>query len=176
MADEEAVEEEGGGGGKLFLMIAVVLVLLLGGGGAYYFMFMGEEEKVEESTEPQEKYDTFVLSPFVVNLSRSTSYLKVQMVVEYDVVVRDRIMGIEPNPEVEPAPLADGSLPPLFDERAPMIKDSVIRVLSAKTSDELFTEEGKELLKEELIEAVNEATGVDDEVIVNIYFEDFIVQ
>ena len=40
----------------------------------------------------------------------------------------------------------------------------------------ILTKEGYEKLKEELMEGINEAIGLDEEPIVNIYFTEFIVQ
>lgn len=177
MAEEETEKEvtEKGGSKKLLIIIVVVVVLLLGG-GAYFFLMGGEEPAEVEESEPEEKYATFSLKPFIVNLSRSTSFLKVIVVIEYDTGVRDRLLGLTSEDKGAEAELADGELPPLFDTREPMIKDAVIRVLSAKQADEVLSEDGKEELKEELIGVINEATGVDDEVVVNVYFEEFIIQ
>ncbi len=60
--------------------------------------------------------------------------------------------------------------------REPMIRDAIIRVLSSKTTDDLLNTEGKERLKEELIEAINEAIALDEGPAVGVYFTEFIIQ
>ena len=65
---------------------------------------------------------------------------------------------------------------PQIAERLPMIKDAVIKVLSSKKAEEVLSADGKEHLKEELIEAINEAIGLEEGPVTGIYFEDFIVQ
>jgi flagellar protein FliL len=57
-----------------------------------------------------------------------------------------------------------------------MIKGAIIAVLSSKKASELLTRTGKETLKDELIEAINEALGLDESPVVNIYFKEFIIQ
>ena len=57
-----------------------------------------------------------------------------------------------------------------------MIRDAIISTLSYKTPNELLTQEGKEALKEELVDAINEALGLEESVVVSVYFKDFIMQ
>ena len=68
------------------------------------------------------------------------------------------------------------SLPKLFEKRDAMIRDAIISTLSYKTPNELLTQEGKEALKEELVDAINEALGLEESVVVSVYFKDFIMQ
>ena len=68
------------------------------------------------------------------------------------------------------------SLPKLFEKRDAMIRDAIISTLSYKTPNELLTQEGKEALKEELVDAINEALDLEESVVVSVYFKDFIMQ
>ena len=57
-----------------------------------------------------------------------------------------------------------------------MIHDAIISVLSSKKPEEVLTMVGKEDLKEELIDIINEATGLDEPAVVIMYFVEFIVR
>ena len=67
-------------------------------------------------------------------------------------------------------------VPAVLSARIPMIRYSIIRVISSKKAEQVLTPDGKESLKEELIEAINEAIGLSENPIVAIYFTDFIIQ
>jgi len=185
MAEEEedkAKEAEGAGSGgkkKLIIIIAIALVVLVGiGGGA--MMFLGSEEPEEEG-EVEIVYKTIELGTFTVNLSESTSFLRVTLLAEYNT---NLILGGSHGeggghaygggaaaPPAEPT-----GWPGLLGTREPMIKDAIIHVLSSKRTQEVLSLEGKEILKEELIDALNDAIDIDDAPIVNIYFLEFIIQ
>ncbi|MFM1847516.1 MAG: flagellar FliL protein [Pseudomonadota bacterium] len=174
----------GGGGGKKKLIIIAVVALLAVGGGAFAFLGGSKPPEGEQAEEIEEKkeYKVAELDTFIVNLSESTSFLKVKMLVEYD-----------------PATMAEGEggaegggghgggggggggaekneLPPMLKARYPMIRDAIIRVISGKRATDVLTVTGKETLKQELIEAINEATGLDEPPVVNVYFTEFIIQ
>lgn len=190
MADEEAATPEGeaqekkGGKKKLIIIIVVVLVLLGGGAGAFLAMSGGGEEgDAEAHVEPEEVLELLEMEPIIVNLSESTSFLKVTLVLEYDANLLHGGGDGHGGGHAYGGGAAGGggdagpSGPPgVFGEREPMIKDAIIRVLSSKNVEQVLTVEGKEMLKEELIEAINEATELDDDIVVNIYFKDFIIQ
>lgn len=57
----------------------------------------------------------------------------------------------------------------------PALRDAIITVLSSKTSDELSSTTGKELVKEQLIEAINAVFDGEREVL-RVSFGDFIMQ
>ncbi|MCO6432407.1 MAG: flagellar basal body-associated FliL family protein [Deltaproteobacteria bacterium] len=192
MSAKEAEEkEEGGAEGaekpkkskkKLFIILGVVLVLL---GAGIPLAFMGGEEpkdgEHDEHHEEEKHYATAKLETFIVNLSENTTFLKVTMLIEYDpaqIEAAEKLAGGGGGHGAgggggEPA---EGALPPLMEKRKPMIHDAVIRVLSSKKSTEVLTPDGKEQLKQELIEAINDAVGLDEGPVVNIYFTEFIIQ
>ena len=58
--------------------------------------------------------------------------------------------------------------------KLPLIKDTIIRVMSSKTFEEISTPKGKEKLKEEMLQEVN--TYMVDGYIKSILFSEFIVQ
>jgi flagellar FliL protein len=192
-AAEGEAAEGGKKGGKKKLIIIVGVVLLVVGIAVPMLLLGGGEEKVEEGAEhaeeePTKNYLTAELPTFIVNLSESSSFLKVTMLVEYDpeaIAKAEAKLGAKGakggggggghggGGGGEPKP---GGLPPVMGAREPMIKDAIIRVLSSKKVDEVLTVEGKERLKEELIEAINEALALEDPPIVGVYFTEFIIQ
>ncbi|MCB0319321.1 MAG: flagellar basal body-associated FliL family protein [Bdellovibrionales bacterium] len=190
MADEEENSgdkgEEGGkkkGGKKMLILIVVAVVVLLGGGGAAFFLMSGGKDEAAE-VEPQEvevKYETFQLQPFVVNLSDNRSFLKLTLLLEYDpsIVSPGGILGGGGGAAVGGGGSIDpltGELPGLLKDREAMMRDSILNVIAVKSREELLTAEGKEQLKEEIIEAANDASGLDEAPIVGAYFLEFIIQ
>ena len=169
---------------KLIIIVAAVLVLAIGGGA---FMFLGKKEVKPEDgehaeAEPEQHYETVALDSIIVNLSENASFLKVKMILEYDpkVVLRAKAGhgggggygGGGAGGEGE----KDGGLPGVLGEKEPNIRDAIIRVMSSKKAEEVLTKDGKEQLKQELIEAINEATGLDEPAITNIFFVEFVIQ
>ncbi len=162
---------------KLIIIIAVV-VLLAGGGGA--FALMGGS-KAEEGFEEEKAHDeehkhlaSVTMDTVIVNLSENASFLKTKMTLEYDPeILASAAAGAAEGGHGEGK---SSSLPPGLAEKEAMIRDSIIRVLSAKTAGEVLSVEGKEQAKEELIEAINEAVGLDEGPIASIYFNEFIIQ
>lgn len=140
------------------------------------------EEAVEE-VKPK-KLATLKLDPFIVNLSENISFLKVTLLLEFDQLFNKAAGAKGEHDEAhggggsggESKGEAGGGAPPRLTERQPMIRDAIIHTLSAKKVSDVITSEGKEKLKEELIEAVNDAIGLPDNPVVNVYFLDFIIQ
>lgn len=169
---------------KLFIIIGVAVLLLVGGVG-FVFMSGGKQEAEKSAEEPQEEekhYLTTELEPFIVNLSDNASFLKVRLMIEYDPAILNGAGG-EGEAAAEGGGHGSGGggkdaggLPPQLKAREPMIRDTIIRILSSKQSSDVLSADGKETIKEELIEGINEAIGLDDQPVVNVYFLEFIVQ
>lgn len=189
MAEEEGKEEGKEGGEhaeapkskkKLIIIIAVVLVVVLGAVG---FLLMGgksEEHPAEEEHHEEEKhYAHAELATLIVNLSETSNFLKVRIMLEYDPEVLAKAAGGAAHGGEEEGGHGGGggpSLPGVLGHREPMIQDGIIKVLSSKRAADVLTVEGKEQIKEELIEAINEASGLEEPAVVAIYFREFIVQ
>ncbi len=190
---EEAEKKEGegahaeapAGGGKKKLVIIAVVALLAIGGGAFAFLGGSKAPEGEQAEEIEEKkeYKLAELDTFIVNLSESTSFLKVKMLVEYDPAVTANAEGGAEGGGGHGGGGAGGGgggekpeLPPSLKARYPMIRDAIIRVISGKRATDVLTVTGKETLKQELIEAINEAAGLDEPPVVNVYFTEFIIQ
>ncbi len=171
---------------KLIIIIAAVVVLGLVGGGAAMMMGGKKEASAEQEVEKPKVYATFPVSAVIVNLSESTAFLKVSLLVEYDPEIlakADAHAGGEGGGHGGGASGGggeggggEGGFPGHLGKREPMIRDAIIKVLSSKKTDELLSPDGKDRLKEELIEAINEASGMEEGPIVNIYFTEFLIQ
>jgi flagellar protein FliL len=164
--DGEEKKEKPSGGGKKKLIIIILAVLILVGGGVGAFLAMGGkghegdeessdgEEAEEEAEHEEEAAPAFVqpLEPFIVNLQVKGSFLKT--------TIQLRFSTPEPPPHIE--------------NEIPKVRDSVIRILTGKAASDILSAEGKETLREEIRDAVNEALGGED--VTEIYFTEFIVQ
>lgn len=181
MADEENEQTEGEQEAKpksnMMLFIIIGVVVLIGGGvGAMLMMGGGEEKKEgEQDSDLEVTYETAALDPIIVNLSQNTRFLKAKLLVEYDPsLVYEG--GKPPASQASTPREPDDPLPGILGKREPMIKDAVLRLLSAKTVEEVLTADGKEQIKEELIEVINEASGIDEGAVTAIYYIEFIIQ
>lgn len=61
-----------------------------------------------------------------------------------------------------------------INARMPLMDDAVITLLSTKSFDDLYTAEGKERLRQELMQAI--AERVPEYQLISIYFTEFVVQ
>jgi len=177
MAQEEAEEQVAEGtegdkpakkGKKKLIIIAGGLVVLLLLAVGVPLMMLSGGEKVEEVYNPEDFYVTAPLGEFVVNLSASNSFLKIKVLLEYDSKTLARLTGGSAHSGTD--------LPAVFKAREPMIKDSVIKVMSSKKAQEVLSAEGKTELKYELIYAINDILALNEDVVVGMYFTDFLIQ
>ncbi len=114
----------------------------------------------------------------IINLADTSSrkYIRVTIVLEF---VPDALM----TPQPEEIPTVSGGtaltdpmaiLQAYVNARMPILDDTVITQLSTKTYDDLYTAEGKEALRQELMKAL--AAKVPDYQLLNVYFTEFVVQ
>lgn len=166
---------------KLIIIVAVVLILVVGGGVG--FMALGgskEEEKAGESHEEEVKHlETAKLDTFVVNLAGSGAFLKMGIMLEYDAHILEeetKKHGAAGGGGEAEGGHGGGGLPGLMGHKEPMIRDAVIRVLSSKRGEEVMGPDGKDTLKEEIVEAINEALGLEEPTVTGMYITEFLVQ
>lgn len=194
MAKGKEEEKEGGAEAeaakpkskKKLIFIVVGLVVLLAGVGVPMFLMKGsaktDAEQEEEVKEEVKKIKLADMGLFVVNLSESSSFLKVGLKAEYDAGLLEELeAGGHGGGKGHGGGGAGGeekedALPHAMKEREPIIRDAVIRVLSSKHVDEVLTPDGKEKIKEELIEAINEATALEEPIVTGVFFSEFMVQ
>ncbi len=178
--------QEGGkkkGKGKLLLIVIVVLVLVVAGVAVKMFVLGGkkkeapkkaaktEQAQTEQQAPPPEPTYTpvnesnltpVVIGPLIVNLADvgGDRYLKIKLVL---LEVPSAAKKEKKEGEKEGISLQDA-----------VIRDTIITVLSSKTSDDLLSVSGKEELKNELITAINQA--LHRNLVRKIYFLEFIIQ
>ncbi len=64
--------------------------------------------------------------------------------------------------------------PELIEANMAKIRDSLLLLLSSKTSQELATLEGKIMLRKEIVDRLNQALGQSK--VARVYFTDFVIQ
>lgn len=174
--EEGEVIEKKPKGNMVLIIIIVMLVLLLLGGGAAAFFLLGssDEQSAAQAAPAAQQHDAkadkkksskkstdhltigpmYPMAPFVVNLLSETGnrFLKVAVDLE----------------------LSDAKAQPEMDHKKSLVRDIIIRTFSSKTFEEISTLKGKDKLKEEVLDKINE--NLSDGQIKNIYFTDFVVQ
>ncbi|PZT48692.1 flagellar basal body protein FliL [Helicobacter valdiviensis] len=154
----------------LFIIIGVVALLLIILIVVAILIFSGGDEQPQAQQQPQTTQQAgaqggggnllsvgqmYPMDQFIVNLMTSGGgkrYLKASLALE----------------------LSAPTLQTELDTKRDIVRDTVITVLSSKTLEEIQTTKGKQKLKEELLERINEFL-VDGRV-ANIFFTDFVVQ
>ncbi|MDQ7044136.1 MAG: flagellar basal body-associated protein FliL [Sulfurimonas sp.] len=184
MAEEETKEEESAPKEKkssnmLMIIIIVVLVLIIIIGGVVTVLLMGDDEEVpsnnrqmQEMQAPQKSAsrrapaqyndsrqlsDIGILYPldtFTVNLKSDAGrrYLKVTMSLELE--------GEELSLEL--------------DAKSPVLRDRIIRILTAKTLEEISSKKGKQKVSQQIMDTLN--AMISDGTIRGIYFTEFVIQ
>jgi flagellar FliL protein len=178
MADEEKAAEGSTKKSKLPLIIGIVVVVLLALGGGAFFLMGGQEEteEAEEVAEIPQEYDMLELEPFYVNLSETNNYLKLVLSLQYNKTQLEAILSGAAGETKEGGTSSAKTPSDFLDEKRPILRDSILQLLSSKTLKDVLSAEGKELMKEELLETLNESLEYDDEIFVRVLFLDFLVQ
>ncbi|MEW5774786.1 MAG: flagellar basal body-associated FliL family protein [Thermodesulfobacteriota bacterium] len=167
----EAPKDEGKKkGGKLkWIILLVILLGVLGGGGwfGYKYFFAKKAEttegapadadadaKKEEGKGDKTKTEIVTLPTFVVNLADPLGrrYLKLTVDVEMtDQKAAEELRGAEPK-----------------------VRDAIILLLSSKTFADLSSVESKILLKNEIVERLNQVVGGSK--VLRVYFTELVIQ
>lgn len=148
MADEneEVKQASGGGKGLMIVLIALVVILLIAVGVGGYLLYSsgvlnGQNQQGQEQVQKAEAGDskeTFKASinDLVLNITNAKGREKLMK-------LSFSIKSVEPTIEA------------IVEEYKPEIVDVVIAQISSRSSEELLTVGGKALLKEELMEDIN---------------------
>jgi flagellar FliL protein len=156
------------GGSKLKLVL-VPVVLLAAAGGAYVAGVLPIGGNADEKAEHAEGADGAhakqgkvakkpgafrAMDPFIANLADEDGdrYIKTTIQVEF----------------------LEAEIPDAFEQRLPQIRDLILTLLTNRTFEDIRTPDGKERLREDVIDRINHA--VEREAVRAVYFTEFIVQ
>jgi len=177
MADE-VVEEKKGGGNRMMIVLIILVVALIGAVGFLGYMVMGQAgqgpesekakvEKAKEEASDAKDGESFIakIDNLVLNITNAKGREKLMK-------LSFTLKSVEPTIEV------------LVETNNAEIVDAVIGQISARTSEELLTVGGKQLLKEEMLEEINaiinEATASNEEIkrnnIKKLFFTSFVIK
>jgi flagellar protein FliL len=186
MADAEKNEDEGQQEGKksnkmLMIVIIIVLVLIILIGAVLTILLMGGDSSNQQyqNVAPQQEQRAptslrqavasgddldsrrlssigilYPLDTFTVNLKSDAGrrYLKVTMSLELN--------GKEISMEL--------------DNKSPVVRDRVIRILTSKTLEEISSSKGKQKVSQQIMDTLN--AMISDGQIRGIYFTEFVIQ
>lgn len=191
---KEVAKPENGGGSLLINIITTTIICIIFIGVNYFLQSnllttqlksVTAQQSTEEESENLDKPEKGIvldLGDFTMNLSdiEPRRYLKANVAIE--ITNPEPIAPVE-EPKKEgghghgeaPAPDPKAAIVAEMEQYKPAIRDSVITVLTSKTSDELATTAGKELAKQQIAEAVNGIFDGSREVI-RVSFGQFIMQ
>jgi flagellar protein FliL len=153
---------------KWLILGGLVFILLAAGGGAVIFFlpeylpeplnFLGHKpatgSAAHKKPPEEERGYIYTMDPFIVNLAdvEQNRYLKIRINLE----------SRKPEANEE------------FSKKLPLIKDTILTILSQKKSEELFPSSGKENLKAEMLRSVN--PNLVEFKIKAVYFTEFVIQ
>jgi len=176
----EVVEKKGGSNTLLIVVASILFLILIGGGVAGYLLLNADDEVLEDAnkatqTQMVEKSKK-KSSALATSGVRETNYEEIGQMYPMDQFVVNlysegggRYLKTSLNLE-----LAGEELAVELDSKKPLIRDIIIRALSAKTYEEISTIKGKENLKDEIVMNINEV--ITDGKINNMFFTDFVIQ
>ena len=174
---EVEVKEKKGGSNTLLIVVASILFLILIGGGVAGYMLLNQDEEVLADASQATKTETVIEKKATsTNSKRATNYAEIGQMYPMDQFVVNlysesggRYLKTSLNLE-----LGGEELAMELDTKKPLIRDIIIRTLSAKTYEEISTIKGKENLKDEIVTGVNEV--ITDGTVNNLFFTDFVIQ
>jgi len=183
MAEEETKEETATDKKKsnnmLMIIIIAVLILIIVGGAILAIFLMGDDEQEAnmQQSAPQTQSKTkssrsrqssnevsarklndigilYPLDGFTVNLKSDSGrrYLKATISLE--------LSGEELSIEL--------------DNKSPVIRDRIIRILTSKTLEEISSKKGKQKVSEQIVDTLN--AMISDGHVKSIYFTEFVIQ
>lgn len=167
--DQDNAAEQGGGKKKL-IIIVVAIVLLLGiAVGVTIFLMSGESEDEESEAAEGE------VAEVVEDAVSPAQYIKMKpkFVVNYNVGTRQRFLQTSIEIMTRSQDVAAA-----IELHNPMLRNSIVRILSAQDFKHLRTPEGrtelKEMLQEEMVVILKAEAGIDG--IEAVLFTDFVMQ
>ncbi len=172
-SEESEAAAKGSKGGLVMIVVAALISLGLGAGGAFFFASsqvppapapMTEEASAEAEAAKEQatqrrstedfKERLYGLEPFVVNVT-GDGY--------------NRFLKLRVELETSEVGLAEE-----LDARLPQVRDALIVLLSSKQLSDITDFEGKALLKEDILERVNDL--LESGSVRSVLFTEFVVQ
>ncbi len=176
VADAQKVEKKGGSNILLIITVVVLLLILIAGSIAGYLFLNSDNDILQDANTPKEIAQTNQATSNNTHKGRSTNYSEVGVMYPMDKFIVNllsdsggRYLKISMNFE-----LSTEELSAELDQKQPLIRDIVIRTLSGKTYEEISTIRGKENLKDELVDKINQV--LTNGQVNNIFFTDFVIQ
>jgi flagellar FliL protein len=174
---EEVVEEAKSGNPMMMVLVILIVILLAAVGGIAYMLVskgvfdekpVDGQEKVEkkaEASDESKEYFKAEIKDLVLNITNAKGKEKLMK-------LSFSIKSVEPTIQM------------LFSDNKDEIIDIVIQQISSRSSEELLTVGGKDLLKEELLNEmnsiINEATASNEEIkrnnIKKLFFTTFVIK
>ena len=179
--EEETAPTEKKSNNMLMIIIIVVLLLIIIGGGVLAFLLMGDEDEGApvESAAPQAKEQA---APKVQKRSSSASYSNSRKLGEIGILypldtftvnlksdAGRRYLKVTMSLELEGEEL---SLE--LDNKSPVLRDRIIRILTSKTLEEISSKKGKQKVSDQIMDSLN--AMITDGQIKGIYFTEFVIQ
>lgn len=158
--DGAQVKAKGGKPGLIKLVIIGVVALMLMGGGFFGYKVFSKKEHApdkdaleKEVKEKHEPGQMIALDPFVINLAdEDIKYLKITINLEVDSEkVKEEAAG-----------------------RMPQIRDTILMLMTTKTSEEVKDVGGKLKLQDEMVSQINH--HLSNGKVKSVYFTEFVMQ
>ncbi|EAT12562.1 flagellar protein [Bermanella marisrubri] len=177
MANEKELQIEGGDeqpakSKKMLIIIIVAAILVIGGGvGVTLFLLGGDDEVAEEAAVEGEEAEAAEAAP-----PAPAIYVKFkpEFIVNYQVGPRQRYLQIYMEAMTRDPAIADA-----LEQHSPMIRSSIINLLSQQDYAYLRTAEGRanlrDILKQEVQRLLAQETGIEDG-LKEILFTNFVMQ
>lgn len=175
MSEEEVKEEKKKSNKGLIIAIVGILVLLIVAVVVLVFIFLGGKE--QPPAEGEGGHQTTKEAPAHANGAARSDFAKMgpTFVIPEPFVVN--LMGQNGRRYVKASIALELSSPELQKEvttKLLLIKDTIIRVMSSKTFEEISTPKGRDKLKEEILQEIN--SYMVDGYIKSVLFSEFIIQ
>lgn len=179
----EVAEKKSGGGNLLLIIIAVMLALMLIGGGVGAYLLLNEDDAViadannaKQTQNVQTQTTALPAAASEISSTRKSDFTNIGQMYPLDQFIVNlfsedgsRYLKATMNLELSVPELATE-----LDTKKPLIRDIIIKALSAKSYEEISTIAGKESLKDEIVANVNAV--LKDGKINNVFFTDFVIQ
>ncbi|MCS7199006.1 MAG: flagellar basal body-associated FliL family protein [Caldimicrobium sp.] len=157
MAEEVRSEEKKGGKKKLliFFLLGLLIIAVSGTGVLLMLGKKGSDGEVKGKKAKKNQQTLFIdFDPIIVNLLDPSGkrYLQIKLSLE----------------------VADKKAEQEIKRKEPKIRDRILTILSGKTVEEVIIPDAKEKIKAEILRKLKE--DIDEEMIINVYITQFIVE